>query len=85
MTMAMGLPLAAGVVLRLAGAPLGRRLPPATAVRLLTISGLVTALATGFVLAVAAFLAAAVLPRWRRLATGPRRPCAAAACRPRSA
>jgi Zn-dependent protease with chaperone function len=62
MTVIMGLPLAAAVVLRLAGAPLGRRLPPATAVRLLTVAALVTALATGFVLAVAAFLAAAVLP-----------------------
>jgi Zn-dependent protease with chaperone function len=62
MTVMMGLPLVAAVVLRLAGAPLGRRLPPATAVRLLTIAALVTALATGFVLAVAAFVAAAVLP-----------------------
>jgi Zn-dependent protease with chaperone function len=62
MSLAMWSPLAAAVVLRLAGAPMGRRLPPATAVRLLTIAALVTALATGFVLAVAAFLAAAVLP-----------------------
>jgi len=62
MTLAMGLPLAAAVMLRLAGAPLGRRQPPATAVRLLTVAALVTALATGFVLAVAAFLVAALPP-----------------------
>lgn len=62
MTMAMALPFAAAVVLRLVGAPVGRRLPPATAVRLLTVAGLVTALATGFVLAVAAFDAAAAFP-----------------------
>jgi Zn-dependent protease with chaperone function len=62
MTLLMGLPFAATVVLRLVGAPVGRRLPPATAVRLLTVAALVTALATGFVLAVAAFLAAAALP-----------------------
>lgn len=62
MTALMGLPLAAAVVLRLAGVPIGRRLPPATAVRLLTVAALVTALATGFVLAVAALLAAAALP-----------------------
>jgi len=62
MSLAMGLPLAASAVLWLAGAPLGRRLPPETAVRLLTIVALVTALATGFVLAVAAFLAVAALP-----------------------
>jgi len=62
MTMLMVLPFVAAVALRLAGAPVGRRLPPATAVRLLTVAALVTALATGFVLAVAAFVAAAVLP-----------------------
>lgn len=62
MTIAMGLPLAASAVLWLTGARFGTRLPPATAVRLLTLCALVTALATGFVLAVAAFLAAAALP-----------------------
>jgi Zn-dependent protease with chaperone function len=62
MTIAMGLPLAASGLLRLTGAGLSRRLPPATAVRLLTVVALVAALATGFVLAVAAFLAAAALP-----------------------
>ena len=58
---------------------LARRLPPATAVRLLTLAALLTALSTGFVLAVAAFLVLARLPvvavarplvappRWRRL------------------
>jgi len=44
------------------GASLGRRLPPATAVRLLTATMLVTSLATGFVLAVAAFTVLAQLP-----------------------
>ena len=74
MTTVMCLPLVTSVVFWLAGAPLGRWLPPATAVRLLTTAALVTALATGFVLAVAAFDAAAqlrpvaALGRWSALA-----------------
>lgn len=64
MTMAwtMLLPLAASVAMVLAGTSLGRRLPPATAVRLLTATMLVTALTTGFVLSVAAFTVLAQLP-----------------------
>ena len=62
MRVAMALPLVASVLLWLAGARLGRRLPPATAVRLLTAAMLATALATGFTLAVAGFLLVAQLP-----------------------
>jgi hypothetical protein len=58
----MCLPLATSVVLWFSATRLGRWLPPATAVRLLTAAALVTALATGFMLAVAAFDAAAQLP-----------------------
>ena len=53
MTVAMLLPLVVSVLLGASAPRLGRRLPPATAVRLLTAAMLVTALATGFVLAVA--------------------------------
>jgi peptidase M48-like protein len=59
---ALCLPLVASLVLWCAGMPLGTRLPPATAVRLLTLTMLVTALATGFVLAVAAFTVVAQVP-----------------------
>jgi hypothetical protein len=55
-------PLATGVAMWLLGARLGGQLPPATAVRLLTVTMLVTALATGFVLAVAAFTVLAQVP-----------------------
>jgi Zn-dependent protease with chaperone function len=55
-------PLAVSAALWLAGPRLARRLPPATAVRLLTMASLLTALATGFVLAVAAFLVLARVP-----------------------
>jgi len=58
----MVLPVGASVVLWLAGARLGRWLPPPTGVRLLSAAALVTALATGFVLAVAAFVALAEIP-----------------------
>ncbi len=51
-------------------ASLGRLLPPATAVRLLTVTALVTALSTGFVLSVAAFVALAQLPRSHHWAAG---------------
>jgi Zn-dependent protease with chaperone function len=59
---AMALPLVASMVLWAVGPWLARRLPPATAVRLLTAAMLVTALATGFTLAVAGFLLLAQLP-----------------------
>jgi Zn-dependent protease with chaperone function len=56
------LPLVASAVLWIVGSRLGGRLPPATAVRLLTVTMLVTALATGFVLSVAAFVVLAQVP-----------------------
>ncbi len=55
-------PLMVSSVLAATGARLGYLLPPATAVRLLTLAGLVTALATGFVLAVVGFVGFAQLP-----------------------
>lgn len=55
-------PLVVSAVLAATGEGLGRALPPPTAVRLLTLAGLVTALATGFVLAVIGFVAFAQLP-----------------------
>ncbi len=62
MAWTMLLPLAASVAMLVGGTSLGRRLPPATAVRLMTATMLATALATGFVLAVAAFTVLAQLP-----------------------
>lgn len=56
------LPVLVSVVLGLVAGPLERRLPPATAARLLTASALVSALATGFVLAVAGFVALSQVP-----------------------
>ncbi len=61
MTLAMWAPILVAVVLAASGGRLGRRLHPAVAVPLLTFAALATALAAGFVLAVAAFDAAAVL------------------------
>jgi Zn-dependent protease with chaperone function len=58
----MCLPLLSSVLLGAAASRLGRRLPPATAVRLLTAAMYVTALATGFVLAVAGVLVLAQIP-----------------------
>jgi len=55
-------PFAASLLLAVAGARIGRRLPPATATRLLTAACLTTALATGFVLAVVGFVLLAPLP-----------------------
>ena len=55
-------PLIASAALGLTGSHLGRTLPPAVAVRLLTTAALVSALATGFALAVAAFAALARVP-----------------------
>lgn len=62
MTTGMCLPLAANVLLWGAAQRLGGRLPPATAVPLLTAAMLVTALATGFVLAVAGVFVLAQMP-----------------------
>lgn len=62
MDYAVYLPLIVSVLLWLTGARLGRWLPPPTAVRLLTAAALVTALSTGFVLAVVAFFVLARIP-----------------------
>jgi hypothetical protein len=59
---AMALPLAGSVLLGVSASRLGRWLPPGTAVRLLTVAMLVTALATGFVLSVAGVLVLAQIP-----------------------
>jgi len=81
----MWLPLAAGAALGGAGPWLGRRLPPATAVRLLTAAMLVCALATGFVLAVAGFVVLARVPvvaalgHWSAAAVGSGAPVPVAA------
>ena len=58
----MFLPAAVSAGLWLTAAPVARRLPPATGVRLLTLAALLTALSSGAVLAVAAFLVLARLP-----------------------
>lgn len=62
MRAAMLLPLLVSGALWLIGARLGRWLPPATAVRLLSLAAVVTALSTGFVLSIAAFLVLARAP-----------------------
>jgi Zn-dependent protease with chaperone function len=62
MTVAMLLPLLAGVLLGPTASWIGRRLPPATAVRLLTAAMFVIALSTGFVLGVAGVLVLAQIP-----------------------
>ena len=62
MTVAMALPLVLSVLLGASASRFGRRLPPATAVRLLTAAMLVSALSTGFVLAVAGTLVLAQIP-----------------------
>jgi len=61
MTVAMWAPILVAVVLAASGGSLGGRLHPAMAVPLLTIAAFATALTTGFVLAVAAFDAMALL------------------------
>lgn len=63
MIVAMVLPVAVSVLLGASAPELGRRLPPATAVRLLTVAMLVTAVATGFVLAVAGALVVGQIPQ----------------------
>ena len=62
MRAAMLLPLLVSAALCLIGARLGRWLPPATAVRLLSLAAVVTALSTGLVLSIAAFLVLARAP-----------------------
>jgi Zn-dependent protease with chaperone function len=62
MIVAMVLPLAISVLLGASAPWLGRRLPPATAVRLLTVAMLGAAVATGFVLAVAGTLVVGQIP-----------------------
>jgi Zn-dependent protease with chaperone function len=62
MIVAMALPLVISVLLGASASRVGRWLPPGTAVRLLTAAMLVTALATGFVLAVAGLLVLAQIP-----------------------
>src|SRR6185436_13753127 len=62
MLAAMLLPLVVSVAFRLTGAWLGRWMPPASAVRLLSLAAVVTALSTGFALAIAAFLVLARAP-----------------------
>jgi hypothetical protein len=64
---AMLLPLLVSVALWLARPQLGRRLPPATTVRLMSITSVATALSTGFVLSVVAFIALARIPAVARL------------------
>ena len=61
MSVAMWAPILVAVLLAASGGQLGRRLHPAVAVPLLTFTALATALATGFVLAVAAFDTMAML------------------------
>ncbi|WP_239308193.1 M56 family metallopeptidase [Frankia sp. Cj3] len=62
MTAVALIPFVTSLLLTVSGGRLGRRLPPAAATRLLTTACLVTALATGFILAVAAFTLLAPLP-----------------------
>ena len=62
MIVAMVVPPALSVLLGASAPWLGRRLPPATAVRLLTVAMLGAALASGFVLAVAGTLAVGQVP-----------------------
>jgi hypothetical protein len=60
---AMVLPIAVSVLLGASAPWLGRRLPPATAVRLLTVAMLVAAVGAGFVLAVAGTLVVGQIPQ----------------------
>lgn len=62
MDVAVYLPPLVTVVVWLGGGRLGAWLPPATAVRLLTVTAVVAAASTGFVLALAWFLVVARLP-----------------------
>ena len=62
MTLLALVPFLASALLALSGERLAGLLPPATAVRLLTVAGLASALGTGFVLAVGAFTVLAEVP-----------------------
>jgi hypothetical protein len=62
MSWVMWSPLAVSGLFWATAAPVGRRLPPSTAVRVLTVAMVITALATGFVLAVAALLVVGQAP-----------------------
>ncbi|CAJ62326.1 MULTISPECIES: M56 family metallopeptidase [Frankia] len=62
MTAVALVPFVTSLLLAAGGGWLGRRLPPAAATRLLTAACLVTALATGFILSVAAFTLLAPMP-----------------------
>ncbi|WP_261558706.1 M48 family metalloprotease [Frankia tisae] len=62
MTAVALVPFVPSLLLAAGGGWLGRRLPPATATRLLTAACLVTALATGFILSVVAFTLLAPMP-----------------------
>lgn len=62
LTALLVIPVLVSVLLCLTGAWLGRSLPPATAVRLLSVAALVSALSTGFVLSITSFIAVAQLP-----------------------
>ncbi|WP_261568557.1 M48 family metalloprotease [Frankia gtarii] len=62
MTTVALVPFITSLLLAAGGSWLGRRLPPATATRLLTAACLVTALATGFILSVVAFTLLAPMP-----------------------
>jgi len=64
---AMLLPLAVSGTLWVTGTRLGRWLPPASAVRLLSLAAVVTALSSGFVLAIIGFLVLARIPFIARL------------------
>lgn len=62
MTVALCVPLVVSVLLWSSAGRIARRLPPATAVRLLTAAMIVCALAAGFVLAIAGVLVLAQIP-----------------------
>jgi Zn-dependent protease with chaperone function len=66
-SVALCLPLLAGLALFLGARPLADRIPPATAVVLLTAAMLVTALATGFALSVLALFVLGQMPLVARL------------------
>lgn len=62
MSWVMWSPLAVSGLFWATAGPVGRRLPPSTAVRVLTVAMVITALATGFVLGVAALLVVGQAP-----------------------
>src|SRR4051794_31675927 len=66
----MCLPLVVSALLGVSASRAARRLPPATAVRLLGVAAIVTALGSGFVLAVAGVLVLAQIPPIAALGPG---------------